>query len=478
MRFWIKTWLVLLAVAGLMAGTGAIVWRLARERYAPPAAVQVRVEAAGPGTLAESISATGVILPRKTVKISAKVSARIMALPVAEGDVVRAARADATPPEPGSVLVRLDDRDLRSRLRAAQASRDAMAAQVEVDEAALASQRSELSAEEIRLEQLERDRRRKADLLATQDIAQAAYDEIESACREGVQHLEAGRHRLTAAEAGLRVLRHRIEAADADIEQAKEALSYTTITAPIDGTVISLNAQVGEMVVTGTMNNAGTVIMEVADLAAMIVVAEVDEADVGKVAVGQPAVIHVQAYPDATITGTVETIALMHRLSNRGTRYFRTEIRIERPDVPLYSGLTANVDIRTQVHSDVLTVPSQAVLGRKVEDLPASLRGEGADPEGDKTYAMVVYRVVGGRTVVTPVRIGAADMSRTVIAGGLSAGDQVVVGPYKVLDGLTHDREVIVLAADAAADAGAVSPSTGGAGSGSRARGVLRHVRR
>ncbi len=345
MRFWLKTAVILLLVGGLMGGAAYGSWRLAQRRYAPSAPVKVRVETVASGTLAESISAIGVVQPRKSVKISAKVSARIMALPVEEGDSVTAGQPDASPPVPASVLVRLDDRDLRSRLRAAQASRDAMAAQVKVDEATLASQRAEIQGQEVQLEQLERDLKRKNGLLASHDIAQATYDACDTSYREATARLAAARHRLTAAEGGLDVLRHRIEGADADIEQAKEALSYTTITAPIAGTVISLNAQVGEMVMTGTMNNAGTVIMEVADLGSMIVVAEVDEADVGKVAVGQSAQVHVQAYPDAEIKGTVETIALMHRMSTRGTRYFRTEIRIETTPVTLYAGLTANVDI-------------------------------------------------------------------------------------------------------------------------------------
>jgi len=442
-RFWFKTLGILVFLGLLAGGSGVGAWRLAKRKYAPPAPAKVRVETIAAGSLTESISATGVVQPRKGVKISAKVSARITALPVKEGDTVTAVRPEATPPAPASVLLRLDDRDLLSRLRAAQASRDAMAAQVGVDEASLASQRAEITAQEVRIQQYERDLRRKTGLLESKDIAQAVFDEADSVHREAKARLEAAQHRVVAAQGSLAVLRYRIEAADADIEQAKEALSYTTIVAPIDGTVTTLNAQVGEMVVTGTMNNAGTVIMEVADLASMIVVAEVDEADIGKLSVGQPAEIHVQAYPDTEIRGAVDIIALMHRMSGRGTRYYRTEIRIESSPVTLYSGLTANIDIRTKVHDGVLTVPSQAVLGRKVDELPDVAKNR-PEVEADKTFASVVYRVVAGRAVATPVRTGAADTIRTEILSGLSAGDVVVVGPYKVLDTLAHDREVEV----------------------------------
>jgi HlyD family secretion protein len=465
-RFWLKTLGILLLLAVLVGGPAYGTWRLAKKKYAPPAALKVRIEAVTAGALAESISATGIVLPRKSVKISAKVSARIMALPVKEGDTVSAGRPDAIPPVPATVLLRLDDRDLLSRRRAAEAGRAAMAAQLEVDKASLDGQRAEIVAQEIRLEQSERDLQRKTGLLQSKDIAPAVFDDADSACREAKARLQAARHRVLAAEGSLRVLGYRIDAAEADIEQAQEALSYTTITAPIDGTVTSLNAQVGEMVVTGTMNNAGTVILEVADLASMIVVAEIDEADIGKVAVGQPADIHVQAYPDTDLRGEVEIIALMHRLSNRGTRYYRTEVRLVSPAVALYSGLTANLDIRTRVHEGVLTVPSQAVVGRKLDELPEAIRKNRSEVESDKTYATVVYRVRNGRTLVTPVRIGAADMARTEVVSGLAAGDLVVVGPYKVLDTLAHDREVEVgetgEAATSAAPAAAGRPPQGG----------------
>ncbi len=123
------------------------------------------------------------------------------------------------------------------------------------------------------------------------------------------------------------------------------------------------------------------------------------------------------------------------------------------------------------MHEGVLTVPSQAVVGRKVDELPDALRKHNPELEADKTYATVVYRVLAGRTVVTPVQIGAADMSRTVIRAGLSAGAQIVTGPYKVLDTLGHDREVDMQGAD-----GKGEPET--AEHNPRRRGIASHGRR
>ena len=103
-----------------------------------------------------------------------------------------------------------------------------------------------------------------------------------------------------------------------------------------------LNAEVGELVMTGTMNNAASVILEVADLSCMLVVADVGEADVGKLKVDQKATAHVQAYPDDEFAGVVDSIALIYHTSNNGTKVFRTEIVLDNnPNIAkLYSGLT------------------------------------------------------------------------------------------------------------------------------------------
>ena len=195
---------------------------------------------------------------------------------------------------------------------------------------------------------------------------------------------------------------------------------------------------------TGTMNNPGTVILQVADLSQMLVVAQVDEADIGELAVGQTAKVSIRAFSDIDFTGIVDTIALTHRLSNNGTKYFRTEILLaSSPDVArLYSGLTADVDIRTRIHKGVLKVPTQAVVAREVDLLPLEIRENSAQLDKSKTHAIVVYRYIDGKAVVTPVKIGPSDLTHTIITVGISEEDEIVVGPFKVLDTLKHDQKL------------------------------------
>ena len=400
----------------------------------------VRIEHPQRGELIEFVSAPGEIEPKTKVEISAKVSARIIKLPYEEGDTVTCGDPNANPPVPASVLVRLDAKDLETRLTSAEAGRAAQVAQIEVEKARIASQKANLAGLDVSLKQAERDLERQKGLLESKDIAQATFDQAQAKYDELKSQFEAAKHTLESARLNLDVLKHNLEVADAGIEQAREAMSHTVITSPIDGVVTLLEAEVGEMVIMGTMNNPGTVIMVVGDLSQMLLVAQVDEADVGKIAVGQKATVKVQAFPDEEFKGVVDTIALTHRMSTTGTKYFRTEILLEGDVRKLYSGLTAHVDIETTKHENVLNLPSQAVLGIEIDSLPLEIRENSPDIDKAKTYAPVVYRYNDGKAVVTPVQIGQSNLTHTIIKSGITEKDKIVVGPYKVLESIKHDQ--------------------------------------
>jgi HlyD family secretion protein len=403
----------------------------------------VRIEKAQRGELIEFVSAPGEIEPRINVKISAKVSARITELPYEEGDIVTCGNTDTNPSVPASVLLRLDDKDLQSRLLSAEANYAAQAAQLEVEKARISSQQANLIGLDASLKQAQRDLERQKGLLESQDISQATFDQSKLKL-DGLQsQYNSAKHTLDAAELNLVVMQHNLEAVGAGVTQAKEALSYTTITSPIDGVITRINAEVGEVVIFGTMNNPGTVILEVADLSTMLLVAQVDEADVGKLAVGQKAKVYVQTFPDVEFKGVVDLIALTHRISpSTATKYFRTEILLEGDVKKLFSGLTAHVDIETIKHEDILNVPSQAVLGRAIDDLPLDIREDCPEVDKEKTFTPVVYRYIDGKTVVTPVKIGPSNLTHTVILSGITEDDKIIVGPYKELEGLKHDKKI------------------------------------
>ena len=237
-------------------------------------------------------------------------------------------------------------------------------------------------------------------------------------------------------------MQHNLKASEAQVDEVREALSYTTIYSPIDGTVTLVNAEIGEVVMTGTMNNPGTVIMQVADLSTMILLAELDETNVGQVKVGQKATIHIPAFWEEEFDGVVQNIALTHRISNTGAKYYKTEILVQGDTHKLCSGLTADVDIETERHTDVIKVPSQSVLARRLDSIPFDITNDNPVVDHKKTEIPVVYRFIDGKAVVTPVQIGPSDLTHTLIRAGLSEGDVVITGPYKILESLAHDAAV------------------------------------
>ncbi|MBN2315719.1 MAG: efflux RND transporter periplasmic adaptor subunit [Sedimentisphaerales bacterium] len=431
--------IVILVVVVVVVSMGMV---LKRKMKKSENTTTVRIENAQSGKLIEFVSAPGEIEPLSNVEISAKVSARVVALPYDEGDTVTKGDPNASPPVPPSVLVKLDSKDWESQLVSAQASRDAQAAQIEVEKARINSQEANLKGLTASLEQAQKDMERQKGLLQSKDIAQATYDQTKAKFDELKAQFESAQHTLTSAKLNLVVLQHNLEAADARIDQAKEALSYTTIVSPIDGTVTRLNAEVGEMVMTGTMNNAGTIIMVVGDLSEMLVVAQVDEADVGKLEVGQKARVHVQAWPEKIFNGKVTKVALSHKFSNQGTKYYEAEVLLIDPNEQVFTGMTADVDIAVAEHGEVLIVPSQAVLGRKVDELPVKIRDKLTEQEKKKAFASVVYVYKDGKAIATPVQIGASNTTQTVVESGLTAEDKIVVGPYKELESLKHEQSI------------------------------------
>jgi HlyD family secretion protein len=169
------------------------------------------------------------------------------------------------------------------------------------------------------------------------------------------------------------------------------------------------------------------------------------------------------AYRDEVFGGTLESVSPAIADVSRGAmssgvmNYFEAKIRLKTDGRRIYSGLTADADIETSRH-DGIKVPSQAVLGRALDTLPDEIRNSPA-VQKDRSVASVVYRIVDGKAVATPVVVGASDETHTLITTGLDEGAEVIVGPYKVLDTLAHDQKVKKSAA-AATTQPATQPAT------------------
>jgi HlyD family secretion protein len=100
------------------------------------------------------------------------------------------------------------------------------------------------------------------------------------------------------------------------------------------------------------------------------------------------------------------------------------------------------VDIESDHHTNVLKVPSQAILGRTTDELPTQIRDSNPNVNKANSQTTVVYRMQDGKAVVIPVTVGASDLTHTIIKSGLAEGDVIITGPYKALEKLAHDQKV------------------------------------
>jgi HlyD family secretion protein len=351
--------------------------------------------------------------------------------------------------------MRLDDRDLKAALQSAEARRDGERYRLEAE-------RSRIVGSQNNLENQRAIAQRQESLFRAGDVSRQAYEDAVTRARDLESQFLAQKNTIVQLEKSL-------AAAEAQIEQQREALRRTVVVAAIDGVVTQLNAEVGELVVVGTMNMPGTKIMTIADLSKMKLSAKVSETDIPRVAKGQPAEVRINGYKNRVFKGTVDEVALSRTVEKDGTGFFKTAILLDLDGEQIFSGLGGNVDISIARHSG-LNVPSQAVVERRVEGLPESQRSSPLIPAGKK-LASVVFRVVDGKAVATVVGTGASNLTNTVIADGVKAGELVVTGPYKALERL-KDGEAVVQEESSGWGGDGERPGGGGGGGGRRGMGM------
>lgn len=348
------------------------------------------------------------------VEIRSEIPAKIEEMPVEEGDTVEA----------GQLLCRLNDDEYR--------------AMVESGEATLARLRATIREADADLTKCKRDCARQ-ERLARLDAA---------------SDLELADHRtaLIKAEATVEVRRQQLAEAEALLRRSRENLKKTVITSPIDGVVSQIFAKPGEIVITGTMNNPGTVVMVITDLSRMQVRARVDETDVPLVKPDQPTDVFLPSDPQRAIPGRVLRVATSGtKQMGRDVVTFETLILVESDDPSLKPGMTANLEIQVARKENALTVPVQAVVHRKRKDLPEKLVEEferrradtGAAQRRNKAqYLKVVFCMDQNKARPHLVETGIADETRVELLEGLSAEDLVIAGPYRSLDQLKDGSAV------------------------------------
>jgi HlyD family secretion protein len=395
-----------LIAAGAILILGLIIF--ASVRASGPKAEKVYAEPVKARKIEAVVTAPGEVSSRVKVNISAHIVGKIERIYFNEGDNVRK----------GQKLVELERYAYEAQRNRAKAA---------------------VSASHIEVE------RAKAGM-ATADLA---YKRALNMKQQGIQAQELfdkAQLDLQNARAAYDSALEGVLQSQALLEQAETDLSHTTIVSPIDGKAVQLNAHEGEVVVTGTMNNPGSVIAVIADLSEILVESDVNETDVVALRVGMPGKIHVDAIPDKEYTGHVAEIgssATSRTSAGAGIRYFKVKVAFDQLDDRLRPGMTSQVSIVTSTAENTPAVPIQSVVERVP---PSKSAKKGSDAEDDENLPKkkYVFVVKDGKAKMTEVTTGISDATHVSLAAGAKVGDQVITGPFRTLKKLNDGDAVQV----------------------------------
>jgi HlyD family secretion protein len=391
------------------------------------------------------VSASGKIQPKRSVNISADTSGRVVELAVDEGDRV----------SKGQFLLLIDPRSLRTRV-------DSGTASLRVAEASLEQLRQSVETARVQLEQARLNLARQQDLwrdqLTTREALEKAQNEFKSA-----QSL------LQEREKQIKPQENRIAQERAALESARYDLTKVRIESPIDGIVTRRSIQEGETAVIGTMNNAGTVLLTLADMSVIQAEVEVDETSIPSIQVGQVAKISVDAIPDQTFKGHVTEIGnspvqAANAQQQAGTQAtnFKVVVLLDEPIPDDRPGFSCTADITTATRRDVVAAPIPAVavrelvfneegqivkepqIERRRRRRVTSSTAAPAELQPGQTRKEVegVFAVHQGLARFVPIKVGIAGDRYFEVLSGLKPGDQVITGPYNSVRGMADGDPV------------------------------------
>ncbi len=348
-----------------------------------------------------SILASGTLAYKVEVNLTAEVLARVASIAVEEGDVV----------EKGQLLLRLDPETYNNIIAREEAG-------VRQNRISIERQRAVVA---LRKQQYERSQR----LAEAQLIDRNRLDE--------------DRNQYVVAEADLKSSEEALRRATAVLSDAREQRAKTEIRAPITGRIVSLPIKVGEVAIPSTASLAGAQLMKIADTSAIQAEVKVDEADVAKIRMGQRADVFAAAYPDNSLKGNVEKIALTPTVDGQG-RSYRVTLAIEAPkDLLLRSGMSARAVIYLGEGGKSLAVPVESVVSETPEK---------------NVVKRYVWLATDGKARKTAVTTGLSDDRWESIESGVKAGDRLIVGPSKTLRRLRDEESVSERKVESSADKG------------------------
>lgn len=413
----------------------------------------VTVESVRARDLEAIVSASGKIQPKRLVNISADTSGRVVDLAVNEGD--RVAK--------GQFLLQIDPKSLRTRV-------DSGTASLQAAESSLDQQRQSVETARVQMEQAQKTLARQRDLWNQQLTTRESLEKAESDLRGAESALREREKQVSGQSA-------RINQERATLESARYDLSKVRLESPIDGIVTRRNIQEGETAVIGTMNNAGTVLLTLADMSVIQAEVEVDETNIPNVSIGQAATVTIDALPDRSFRGHVSEIGNSPIQAASGTTSqstqatnFKVVVMLDEPIPDVRPGFTCTADITTATRAGVTAVPIPAVAVReliydaagnivkqpKVEKERAGWFGAPSasaaepvatvelEPGQTRKESEGVFVRRGATVAFVPIKLGISGDKYFEVLDGLKPGDEVVTGPYNSVRALADGDDVTI----------------------------------
>jgi len=432
---------VLIVLGVVLVGAAVVAANL---YYRRDTGLNVQAEALRARDLEAIVSASGKVQPKRQVNVSAQTPGRVTRIAVEEGQRVKA----------GQFLLEIDPKQLEGQLQRGEAS-------VAAAQSSLLGARTSVEQGRANLELARQNLKRQEDLwkegLTTKENLEKAQNEVtvrEADLRARTQDIETNEQRIKQEQAGLSTTRYN--------------LNQIIITAPMDGLVTRRSIEEGETAVVGTMNNAGSVLLTIADMSVIEAEVEVDETEIPSVALKQEAKVTIDAVPDRTFKGHVTEIGnspIQTSTQSNGQRQattFKVVITLEEPVPDIRPGFTCTAEITTAKRKDVVAVPIQALTvremlyndkGEMVRETPnrrrrgtnieTPLSASNEPPPGHtRKETEGVFAIRDGKAIYLPVKVGIAGEQYFEVLDGLKAGDQVITGPFASVRELSDGQTV------------------------------------
>ncbi len=396
-----KKWLVIGAIALLVIVPIGL--KLARSDDAK----KIDAEKIAQRSLTPSILASGTLIYESQITLASEVVGRVKEVLVKEGEIVKE----------GQLLLRLDPETSRAEIAQIQASR-------RVAELNISRQQVNSDAQAAKQKRYES--------LRAQGMVEAVkYDDFVTQRDLAVVELSSSRESLKQTEAQLK--------------QAEERLAKTEIRAPVSGKVTAVYIKVGETAVPSATSIAGSSLMIIADTTSLYAEVNIDETDIARISKGQEAKIVPAAFPDKSLVGSVEQVAITPRQVQGQSRTYPVKIRLQpTAGVEFHPGMSCRAEVSTKKTGaqKSLAVPVQSVRYEESE--------AGKNEKTDKVEKgrASVFIVVDGKAVKREVDTGIADDAYIEILKGVTENEMVIIGPSKIARFLRDGEKVAVNASN------------------------------